>query len=127
MSLISSLMGNASKANVENIVREFNRILAPNEKIEHAFRVIRDLFIFTEKRLIIIDKMGLTGKKIEYMSIPYKSITHFSIQTAGHFDLDAELRIWIMSKNEPLLKNFNRSVNIYDIQKVLADYIFKNL
>ena len=31
----------------------------------------------------------------DYHSIPSKSITHFSIETAGTFDLDAELKIWI--------------------------------
>ena len=32
---------------------------------------------------------------MQYHSVPYKSITHFSVETAGAFDLDAELTIWI--------------------------------
>jgi len=55
------------------------------------------LFIFTNKRLILVDKQGITGKKIEYFSVVYKSISRFSIETAGNFDLDAELKIWISS------------------------------
>ena len=45
------------------------------------------MFIFTNKRLILIDVQGLTGKKQEYRSIPYSKITQFSIETIGHFDV----------------------------------------
>lgn len=77
------------------------------------------------RRLILIDKQGMTGKKIEYHSIPYKSITHFSIETAGHLDLDAELKIWISGTPGPIEKQFNKSLNIYALQSVLASYILK--
>ena len=40
---------------------------------------------------MLVDKQGLTGSKVEYHSVPYRSITHLSIETAGTFDLDAEL------------------------------------
>lgn len=66
-------------------------MLAPSEKVEHAYKLIRDLIVFTDKRLLLIDKQGMTGKKVEYHSIPYKSVVHLSIETAGTFDLDAEL------------------------------------
>lgn len=53
----------------------------------------------------------------------YKSITRFSIETAGTFDLDAELKIWISSEQLPSIKKqFNKSVNVYDVHKVLATY-----
>jgi len=55
--------------------------------------LIRALFVFTNKRLILVDKQGLTGNKVEYHSLPYRIITHFSVETAGHFDLDAELKV----------------------------------
>lgn len=51
--------------------------------------------MFTNKRRSLIDKQGLTGKKVDYHSIPYRQITQFKIETAGHFDLDAELKIWV--------------------------------
>ena len=85
--------------------------------------MIRDTFIFTDRRLILVDIQGLTGKKTQYMSIPYSKITRFSIETSGHFDLDAELKLWIGSDKEPLEKTFNKKVNIYDLQKVLAGHM----
>ena len=51
------------------------------------------MFVFTDKRLIFVNRQGMTGRKIEYQSTPYRNITRFSIETAGTFDLDVELKI----------------------------------
>lgn len=125
MGFFDGMMGNASEVNPAEAQREFARILAKDERIEKAYKLIRDLFIFTDKRLILVDKQGLTGKKVEYHSIPYKSITHFSIETAGSFDLDAELKIWISGNALPLQKQFNKNLNIYELQTVLAEYVLE--
>ncbi|MDN3019778.1 PH domain-containing protein [Paenibacillus sp. BSR1-1] len=125
MGFLDGLMGNASEVNAQEVQKEFERVLAPSERIEKAYRLIRDMFVFTNKRLILVDKQGLTGKKVEYHSIPYKNITHFSIETAGSFDLDAELKIWISGNALPLQKQFNKNLNIYELQSVLAEYVLK--
>ncbi|WP_462411137.1 PH domain-containing protein [Neobacillus sp. Marseille-QA0830] len=125
MGFLDGLMGNASEVNAAEIEKEYVKILAPGERIEKAYKLIRDLFIFTNKRLILVDKQGVTGKKVEYHSIPYKNITHFSIETAGNFDLDAELKIWISGNALPLQKQFNKNLNIYELQSVLAAYVLK--
>lgn len=125
MGLLDGLMGHASEVNLEEVRKDFAGILAPEETIERAYRVIRDMLIFTNKRLVLVDKQGLTGKKVEYHSIPYRSITHFSIETAGHFDLDAELKIWVGSDPTPIEKQFNKSLNIYALQAILAAYVMK--
>ena len=85
--------------------------------------MIRDLFVFTNKRLILVDKQGLTGNKVEYHSLPYRTITHSSVETAGHFDLDAELKVWISGNHVPIQKRFNKNLNIYQVQSVLASYV----
>ncbi|QDS33765.1 PH domain-containing protein [Brevibacillus brevis] len=123
MGLLDGLMGNASEVNIAEVQKEYAQILANNERIEKAYKLIRDMFIFTNKRLILVDKQGITGRKIEYHSIPYKSINHFSIETAGNFDLDAELKIWVSGSAVPIQKQFNKNLNIYQIQSVLAEYI----
>jgi hypothetical protein len=111
-------------ASAADLEKEFGNLLSDNEKIEIGFKLIRDVFIFTNKRLILVDKQGITGKKIDYLSVIYRHISRFSIETAGHFDLDAELKIWISSEVNPSVsKRFNKSVNIYDLQKVLANHV----
>jgi hypothetical protein len=125
MGLLDGLMGNASKIDAAKIQQEFAQILAPGETVEHAYQLIRDYFVFTDKRFVLVDKQGFTGSKVEYHSIPYKSITHFSIETAGTFDLDAELKIWISSNPVPLQKQFNKRLSIYEVQSVLASYVLR--
>ena len=98
--------------------------MTDSEEIELGFKLLRDTFIFTNKRMILVDIQGITGSKTEYKSITYKSISRFSIETAGTFDLDAELKIWISSEVNPSIrKQFNKSVNVYDVQKILAHHV----
>ncbi|MBQ6819957.1 MAG: PH domain-containing protein [Clostridium sp.] len=125
MGIFNGLMGNATDVNLEKIREDYGNVITENETIEKAYKLIRDLFIFTNKRLILVDKQGMTGKKTEYHSIPYRSITHFSIETAGHFDLEAELKIWISGTALPIQKQFNSSLNVYELQKVLAEYCMR--
>ena len=125
MGFLDGILGNASEVDISKIQNECAPILASNERVEKAYKLMRDMFIFTDKRLILIDKQGITGNKKEYHSIPYKSIIHFSIETAGSFDLDAELKIWISGTPTPIEKQFNKSLNIYEVQSVLAQYVLK--
>lgn len=121
MGFLDSFLGNASTVETATVEKELAPILIAEETVEAAFKLFRDMMVFTEKRLILVDKQGVTGKKTEYHSIPYKSISHFSIETAGTFDMDAELKIWISSATEPLVnKQFKKDASIYDVQKILA-------
>jgi hypothetical protein len=106
MGLIDGMLGNAGKIEPAKIQEEFARILAPGEVVQHAYQLIRDYLVFTDKRFVMVDKQGMTGSKVEYHSIPYRSITHFSIETGGTFDLDAELKIWISGTAAPVQKQF---------------------
>ena len=127
MGLISGLLGHAGVVSADKIKEEYGNLLTEEEEIDIGFKLIRDMFIFTNFRLILVNKQGLTAKKVDYMSIRYKAISRFSIETAGHFDLDAELKIWIAGESEPAIeKQFNRQVNIYDLQKILANRVLKS-
>ncbi len=123
MGLLDGLMGNASEIDPARIQGDFARVLAAGERVEKAYQLIRDLFVFTNRRLILVDKQGLTGSKAEYHSLPYRSITHFSVETAGHFDLNAELKVWISGSPLPIQKRFNKQLDIYEVQSVLAGYV----
>lgn len=121
MGLFNKILGNASEVSLEELGEKYGRLLIANEEIELGFQLFRDVFMFTNKRLILIDVQGLTGSKVEYNSMPYKNISRFSLETAGTFDLDAELKIWISSENSPTVsKKFNKSIDVYEVQKYLA-------
>lgn len=124
MGLLSGILGNASEISIEKLQKEYGLLLLDNENIEVGFKLVRDTFMFTNKRLILVDKQGITGRKTEYFSVSYSSISKFSVETAGTFDLDAELKIWISSESSPSIsKKFNKSVNVYDVQKILAKHV----
>jgi len=123
MGFLQSMLGNASSVSVEDVTKEWGSLLAKEEKIAIAYKLVRDYFIFTQKRLILIDVQGITGKKIEVKSIPYRSIVAFSVETAGVLDLNAELNIWVASSPFAIKKTFNKDVNIYEVQAVLADAV----
>lgn len=125
MGILSNILGNAGVADSAKLTSEFGALLIEDESIEVGFNIFRDKFIFTNKRLIIVDVQGITGSKIEYLTVPYSKITKYSIETSGSFDLDAELKIWIGSESEPIQKKFNKKVNIYDLQKVLSSHLLK--
>lgn len=124
MGLFSSLLGNAGAVSNDQLQNDYAKLLVQGETIELGFKLIRDTFIFTNKRLILVDVQGVTGKKTEYFSVAYKNISRFSIETAGTFDLEAELKIWISSEVNPSIsKKFNKSVDVYEVQKVLASHV----
>ena len=124
MGLMDKLLGNSSAVSSEQLNEKYERLLTKEEVIEVGFKMFRDVFMFTNKRLILVDVQGLTGSKIEYKSLPYKNISRFSLETAGTFDLDAELKIWISSENLPSVsKKFNSSIDVYEVQRYLAEKV----
>ena len=126
MGLFSGLLGNASQLNNDKIEQELEHVLLDNEQVEMAFSLVRDLIVFTEYRLILVDKQGVTGKKVSYKSIPYRSISRFTVETSGHFALDAELKIWISSATEPAeILQFKSDKSVIAIQKALATAVLE--
>ena len=123
MGLLSALLGNAAEADVTEIESQLEQILADDEQVERAFRLVRDLLIFTNRRFILVDRQGVTGRKTTYHSIPYRGITNFAVETAGHFDLESELKIWISGTAEPIQRTFTRGSSILEVQKALATYV----
>lgn len=123
MGLLDKIMGNASEIDASEVAEDLAPIIGAAESVERVFKEVRDMYVFTNKRLILIDKQGLTGRKVEYHSIPYRAITQFKIETAGRFDMDAEIKIWISGQDSPIEKELNKNT-VVGIQKTLADSMF---
>jgi len=125
MGLFAGSAKNAGSSETKKLHADYGQLLMDGEIIEVGFVVLRDTFLFTNKRLVLVEIQGISGRQIEYVSIPYNKIVKFSVQTGGSFDLDAELKLWIGSDTIPLEKKFNKEVNIYEVQKVLASHVLK--
>jgi hypothetical protein len=123
MSFLNGIIGNASRVDPAAAAHEYGRLLGQGEQVFAAYMLVRDAFLFTDRRLILIDKQGVTGRKIEYHTLPYRSITHFSVETAGTFDLDAELKIWLSGSPTPICKQFGKGVDVYEVQALMSHYV----
>ena len=96
MGLFDTLLGNASETSAEAVNEELMPILAANESVTAAFKLVRDLSVFTNKRLIL---------------------------TAGHFDTDAELKIWLSGKADAIEIELSAS-SAQEVQRNLATQLF---
>jgi hypothetical protein len=103
------------------VPKEVNEILVDGEYAEAAYKTIRDVAVITNKRLIIADRQGLTGKKVEIYTIPFKSIIMYSSENAGLLDVNAELELWTKAGTFKL--NINKKVDIRKLDRLIGKYI----
>lgn len=96
-------------------------ILVDGEQILGSYKGMRDGVVFTDKRIIALNVQGVTGKKRDYTSLPYSKIAAYSVETAGAFDLDAELDVWISGVGKVRF-DFKGKSNILEISKVISRY-----
>ncbi|MGL5042570.1 MAG: PH domain-containing protein [Culicoidibacterales bacterium] len=121
--LVSTLTWTFSKAC--NIPAEVSTMLIAGEEALCAYQTIRDVALFTNKRLIVRDAQGITGKKIEIYSLPYSSITMWSTENGGKvFDLNSEVELWTKTGNIKI--NLNKAIDIREFDKVLANAILSS-
>ncbi len=104
------------------VAAELAPILVEGEAVHLSFRGMRDSVAFTNKRLITINVQGLTGKKRDYSSLPYSKIQAWSIETAGQFDLDAELELWFSGLGNIRL-DFKGRVDVRTIGQLIGRYV----
>ena len=120
MGFLAGLLGHGSDLRAGEVDEQMAGILVEGEAVRVAFKVIRDLFVFTDRRLILVDRQGLTGRKVSYLTVPYRAITSFAVETAGTFDLDSELTIWVSGRPEPIERTLGRGANVLGIQQAIA-------
>ena len=122
MGLISSSREDASRSVSRREHNVWARLLAPGEQIQELFRLPRTTLIFTSRRLMLVEE-ALTGRRVDYVSIPYRSITQFAVEASGVFATDADLRIWVTGRTAPVEKAFGPDVDVYAVQAVLAHHL----
>ena len=102
---------------------EFQRVLLPGENVVAAFRTVRDSILLTDLRVVYVNVQGLTGSKIDFQSIPWRSVVRFSIETAGTFDLDADMKIWISGAAAPIEAKISRKSDPHKIQRIMSQHV----
>jgi hypothetical protein len=107
---------------VEQFAAELEPLTVQGEHLVAAFQGVRDYVVFTDKRLIAVNVQGITGKKRDYTTLPYSKMQAFSVETAGTFDLDAELEMWFSGLGRVRLE-FKGRVDIRYLGQLLAHYV----
>jgi len=133
------MVGNAREIDAGEIENKFRNdpcLLLDEENVLKAFQSGRDLEVYTNRRLIIVDTKGLSGKSVKYKSLPWKFVKGFEFETAGHLDRDAEMYQYyeisdiqhfgppryvpyLITKQSLLVKK----INIYEIGKIFLDLV----
>ena len=103
------------------VPHDVQELLISGEVAERAFRTVRDVAIFTNKRLIVKDVQGLTGSKVEIYSLPYSSVHMWSTEIAGMLDFTSEVELWTRAGNIKI--QLKRDINIRTFERLLAEYI----
>jgi hypothetical protein len=106
----------------EQMLEPVNKFLIEEETVLSVFKTIRDQLVFTSKRIIAANVQGLTGKKIDYTSIPYSKIQTFSVESSGTLDRDCELDIYISSVGK-IRFEIRGNFDIVAFNKVISKYV----
>lgn len=124
--ILDWLGDNAVTMDPQEVQAKFQNFLHPAEKVKLAFNSGRDFIVFTSKRLLFVDVIGIAIKKIQYMSLLYEHVRMFSVETAAGqiFDRDGDLKLYTNLPNMPVFKiDLNRKCDIKGIQNFLTDVV----
>ena len=108
--------------NSSELVKVVSPMFIHDEQVIQIFRGIRDFVVFTNKRIIAVNVQGLTGKKKDFTSLPYSKIQAFSVESAGHFDLDSELDLWFSSMGRVRFE-FVAQANVSAICRMISEQV----
>jgi hypothetical protein len=102
--------------------KKIKPVLIDGEYIIEAYQTIRDGVIFTNKRVIAINVQGVTGKKRDITTLPYRRIQSFSVETSGVIDLDSELQLYFSGLGRVSFE-FSGGSKILEICKCISEHI----
>ena len=130
------VMGNMNEISPEELVKEFGAYLMDGETIQLGFRLVRDVVLFTDKRIVDFDKQGATGQKMRVDSINLSSIIHVSAETSGFGLDDSEINVSYISSPyyranggvsvEEKKFEFPKKYNIQPLYKRLQEIAYEN-
>lgn len=105
------------------IAQKYAGIMLPGEEVLTAFKTVRDTVFMTTRRFVLVNVQGLTGSKTDVMSVPYKSIVAFSVESAGSFDLDSDLKLHVTGGVGPVIVKISKKADPQAILRTLAERV----
>ncbi|KRL83472.1 hypothetical protein FC32_GL000726 [Ligilactobacillus apodemi DSM 16634 = JCM 16172] len=133
--LVQGALGNYSEVSVRELTQKYGDFLFEEEMINSGYRLIRDALLFTNYRIIFVDKQGATGKKVAYHSIYLDGIVDVTVETAGFGVDDSEIEITFLENvyqkpHDEVLKTvkfeFPKSLDILPLYRYLGNLVLEN-
>lgn len=123
MKLIDTHMNIPTEYKPSVLQKELKEVLTRGEKVEKVYPIAQIVFVFTDKRLIIRGTAGISQDSVPVHSIPYRSITHFSMEPMKETVVGTQLYIWLQGDSIPLQKELVPSPMVTALHQTLADYV----
>lgn len=121
MGLLDFFFGNVTEAETEDVTELIGEMLVDGEKIAHAYQVgLRDLILISTLRLILVDRTGLTGKRMHITSHPWRTVIAWTMTTSGNFDVDSELHLTIQNRPTPIMVKFPANTDLKAVVKSIS-------
>ena len=119
-----SFSDNSSQVDASFVREKYSEIFLENEDVELAFKCGRDMTILTSKRMIRVDVKGMSGSKIEFLSIKWDCIKAYKVETAGRFDRDCDIMLFTNldgSRTRMEMDLYKGTCDVLIVQKYFAD------
>lgn len=133
--MFQGVMGNMTQQSKEELTKAYGQYLFEGEEITSGYKLIRDMIIFTNLRILFIDKQGATGKKTSFKSIYLMNIVDVEMETAGMGIDDSEITITYLTNvkrkaHSEYLESrkfeFPKGTDIVPLYRMLGSLAFKN-
>lgn len=133
--LVQGALGNYSEVSVRELIQEYGDFLLTDETISSGYKLVRDALIFTNYRMIFVDKQGATGKKTAYHTIYLDGIVDVTIETAGFGIDDSEIKGTVLGNvyQKPHKENlttmkfeFPKRIDILPLYRYLSELALAN-
>ena len=94
--------------------------LLPGEEVHEAFRSTTMAILFTDRRIITIQRNTLLTERTETTSFSYRSIRQFSVLEGTSEEQRSELKIWIGAEPQPIHLRSHGGTDLAPLQHLLA-------
>jgi hypothetical protein len=106
----------------DEVAPQIAPLLIAGEAVQTTAKAMRDYVVFTDRRIIAVNVQGITGRKKDFTSLPYSKVQAFSVETAGTFDLDAELELWFSGLGKVHFE-FKGNFDVAALGRLVASYV----
>jgi hypothetical protein len=55
--ILDGMRGNASKVDASKAQEDYEQLLGDGQSMEHAYKLVRGLFLFTNRCLVLVEKL----------------------------------------------------------------------